>query len=81
MYDEQKLFEEASENLKFSASVIEFGMLLRDSKHKGNSNYKGIIKLAKESKGKDDEGYRAEFIKLVETAELLKRKELVLEEK
>jgi hypothetical protein len=28
--------------------------------------------LAKEAKGKDDEGYRAEFIRLVEMAELLK---------
>jgi Ca-activated chloride channel family protein len=81
VYDEYKQFENASENLKFSASVIEFGMLLRESNYKGNSNFKGIIKLAKEAKGKDEEGYRAEFIRLVETAELLKRKELVLEKK
>ena len=81
VYDEFKQFENASENLKFSSSVIEFGMVLRDSRHKGTSNFKEIIKLAKSSKGKDDEGYRAEFIKLVETAELIKRKELVLQEK
>jgi len=79
VYDEYKQFENASTNLKFSVSVIEFGMILRDSEFKGNSNFKGIIKLAKKSKGIDDEGYRAEFIKLVETAELLKRKDLVLE--
>jgi Ca-activated chloride channel family protein len=79
VYDEYKQFENASENLKFSVSVIEFGMLLRESNYKGKSNFKGIIKLAKEAKGKDEEGYRAEFIRLVETAELLKRKELVLE--
>ncbi|MEN8927581.1 MAG: von Willebrand factor type A domain-containing protein [Flavobacteriales bacterium] len=79
VYDEYKDFENASENLKFSSSVIQFGMLLRNSNYKGKSNYQGIIKLAKSAKGRDDEGYRAEFIKLVETAELIK-KELVLEE-
>ncbi|MGZ6539767.1 MAG: vWA domain-containing protein, partial [Bacteroidia bacterium] len=63
----------ASENCRFSSCVAEFGMLLRDSKFKGESNYKNIMAMAKESKGKDDEGYRAEFIKLVEMAELLKK--------
>jgi len=61
----------ASENFRFSASVAEFGMILRDSKFKGTSNYKEALLLAKQSKGKDDEGYRAEFIRLIETAELL----------
>lgn len=79
VYDEFKQFENASNNLKFSVSVIEYGMLLRDSEFKGNSNYKGIIKLAKESKGEDEEGYRAEFIKLVEISELMKKKDLVIE--
>ncbi|MGQ0828746.1 MAG: YfbK domain-containing protein [Bacteroidota bacterium] len=63
----------ASENCKFSISVAEFGMILRDSKFKGGSNYKNVMALARESKGKDDEGYRAEFIRLVEMAELLKK--------
>ncbi len=63
--------DETSDNFKFSAAVAEFGMVLRDSKFKGNSSYSNIIKLAKASKGKDDEGYRAEFIRLAEQAELL----------
>ena len=71
--DKKTQFEETSENCRFSSAVAEFGMLLRDSKFKGNSNFKTIIALAKESKGKDDEGYRAEFIRLVEMAELLKK--------
>ncbi|MBO6621735.1 MAG: von Willebrand factor type A domain-containing protein [Balneola sp.] len=62
---------ELSENLKFAASVASFGMLLRDSKFKGNSSFEMVQQLAKESKGIDENGYRAEFIKIVELAELL----------
>jgi hypothetical protein len=32
-----------------------------------------VLALAKQSKGKDEDGYRAEFIRLVETAQLLKK--------
>lgn len=71
--DKKTPFEAATENCKFSIAVAEFGMLLRDSKFKGDSNFKTIIAMAKESKGKDDEGYRAEFIRLVEMAEILKK--------
>ncbi|MCZ8283966.1 MAG: DUF3520 domain-containing protein, partial [Bacteroidia bacterium] len=58
---------------RFSVAVAEFGMLLRDSKFKGDSDFKSVIALAKSAKGGDEEGYRAEFIKLVEIAELLKK--------
>ncbi len=60
-----------NENLKFASSVASFGMLLRDSKFKGNSSFEMVQQLAKESKGVDENGYRAEFIKIVELAELL----------
>ncbi len=60
-----------NENLKFASSVASFGMLLRDSKFKGNSSFEMVQQLAKESKGVDESGYRAEFIKIVELAELL----------
>jgi len=63
-----------SENFQFASAVIEFGLLLRDSEFKGTSSYQNVLTLAKQSKGKDEEGYRAEFIKLVETASLLKKK-------
>jgi len=62
---------ELSENLKFASSVASFGMLLRDSKFKGSSSFEMVQQLAKESKGVDENGYRAEFIKIVELAELL----------
>jgi Ca-activated chloride channel family protein len=60
-----------SENYNFATSVVEFGMILRDSKYKGSSTYDDVLARAKASKGKDDDGYRAEFIKLVELAQIL----------
>ncbi len=71
--DKKTAFSMTSENCRFSAAVAEFGMLLRDSKFKGNTDFKTVITTAKASKGKDEEGYRAEFIRLVEIAELLKK--------
>ncbi len=71
--DDKIGFAKASENCRFASCVAEFGMILRDSKFKGQSNYKNILALAKASKGKDEEGYRSEFIRLVEMAELLKK--------
>lgn len=67
-------FNDASETFRFSASVAEWGMLLRNSPYKGSSTYGSVLTLAKNSKGKDTEGYRAEFIRLVEASELLSGK-------
>jgi len=53
--------------------VAEFGMLLRDSEFKGSTSFDSILKLAREGKGKDTHGYRAEFIRLVEMCQLLER--------
>jgi Ca-activated chloride channel family protein len=61
----------ASDNLKFSAAVAEFGMLLRGSKHKGAASYDSALQLARSSAGADLKGYRAEFVKLIETARSL----------
>ncbi|MFB0925538.1 MAG: DUF3520 domain-containing protein, partial [Vicingaceae bacterium] len=60
----------SSENFRFSAAVAEFGLLLRNSKNRANASYQQVISLAKNSKGKDDNGYRAEFIRLVEMSEM-----------
>jgi Ca-activated chloride channel family protein len=57
--------------------VAEYGLLLRNSQFKQNSPFDQLISLAKSAKGKDDDGYRAEFIRLAEsTKELMKSNEL-----
>ncbi|HZG51106.1 MAG TPA: VWA domain-containing protein [Pyrinomonadaceae bacterium] len=65
--------EHASNNLKFSSAVAGFGMLLRDSKYKGDARYADIAQLARAASGADAQGYRAEFIQLVERAHALAR--------
>lgn len=61
-----------SENLLFASSVVEFGLLLRNSKFKGTASYSQLLTRAQESLGDDEYGYRDEFTKLVKMAELLK---------
>ncbi len=55
-------------NFRFSAAVAEFGLLLRDSKHKGESTYEQVVEMALSAKGEDEEGYRSEFVKMVRLA-------------
>jgi Ca-activated chloride channel homolog len=74
MEDNRLSLSKASENCRFASAVAGFGLLLRDSKYKGDINYNTVISMAKSSKGKDEEGYRAEFIRLVEMAQLMKQK-------
>jgi len=64
-----KSINETSENFRFSAAVAGFGMLLRNSDYKGNINYDEVLSLARSAKGDDKDGYRAEFIRLVELSE------------
>jgi Ca-activated chloride channel family protein len=56
---------ETTDRFRFSAAVAEFGMILRDSRYKGNATLSDVITLASASRGTDPEGYRAEFVRLV----------------
>ncbi|MBP6991330.1 MAG: von Willebrand factor type A domain-containing protein [Spirochaetes bacterium] len=66
-------FAGASENFRFSAAVAGLGMILRDSQFKKDLTLSDVIRLARGSRGRDTEGYRAEFITLAETCALLKK--------
>ncbi|TGE21264.1 DUF3520 domain-containing protein [Hymenobacter aquaticus] len=59
----------ASENLRFAAAVAQFGMLLRQSDHRGTATYASTGELAQAARGQDEDGYRAEFVRLVKLAE------------
>jgi len=60
-----------SARLGFAASVAEFGMLLRDSEHKGSATWRQTADFARRHRGADPDGYRAEFVHLVELADSL----------
>lgn len=69
--DENQSFENSSENFRFCAAVAQFGLILRQSEFKGEAKYSDIIQVAKSAKGKDEDGYRAEFIRMCEMADAL----------
>ena len=48
--------------------MAEFGMILRDSKYRGNATVEDVVSLASGARGTDPDGYRAEFIRLVQSA-------------
>lgn len=58
----------ASNNFRFAAAVAEFGLLLRDSEFKGVATLRNAYYLAQTAKGNDSQGYRAEFLQLVQKA-------------
>lgn len=56
----------ASADLRFAAAVASFGMLLRESEHRGNSSAARVLEQARAALGDDVGGYRAAFVQLVE---------------
>jgi Ca-activated chloride channel family protein len=59
---------DATPEFDFAASVAMVGMLLRDSEYKGQSKWELAVELAKGGLGNDKEGWRKEFVELVEKA-------------
>ncbi len=64
--DQSVPIDRATMDTQFASSVAMFGLLLRDSEFKGSASIASILELATRSKGADKEGYRQEFIQLVE---------------
>jgi Ca-activated chloride channel family protein len=62
------LKENPTNTFNFSCAVAMFGMILKDSEHKGNSNLDYVLELAESNLGEDSFGYREEFVDLVQKA-------------
>lgn len=69
--DSNTKLDQSSNNFRWAAAVAEFGMLLRDSEFKGKSNYLQVVSLAQGAKGEDVNGYRSEFLRLVQSGGLM----------
>jgi len=61
-------FEKSSDNLRFAAAVAMYGMILRDSEYLQQGTIEEVLQMARRARGADHEGYRGEFIKLVNTS-------------
>jgi len=66
--DKSSPFESTTEDFRFASAVAEFGMLMRNSEFKQQSSFASLIARAKAARGKDEDGYRAEFVRLAESA-------------
>ncbi|MCW8142056.1 MAG: DUF3520 domain-containing protein, partial [Planctomycetota bacterium] len=66
--DDGRAFERASADLRFAAAVAAFGMVLRESPHRGASTLALVEDLAGGALGRDPHGQRSEFLDLVRLA-------------
>lgn len=73
--DKKQKWANTSDNFRWSAAVAEFGMLLKESEFSQKSDIASVIQLAKGAKGEDEQGYRSEFIRLVESSRFLASRE------
>ena len=64
-------FEQASENLRFAASVSGLAMLLMDSDYKGSLQYSQVSEWAEAAQQYDPHGFRQEFLQLLQRAQSL----------
>jgi len=55
----------------FAAAVAQFGLLLRESDHRGRASLEGVLSLARPNAG--DDPYRREFVALVERFDRIAR--------
>jgi len=68
LVDREQAFGRASADFRFAAAVASFGMVLRDSPYKGTSAMNSVLNIAEDSLGSDRNGYRREFLQLVQRA-------------
>jgi Ca-activated chloride channel homolog len=71
--DGERQLTATSPSFRFAAAVAVFGMTLRESPARGNSSFVLARQLAEGAVGSDPEGYRKEFLALVDTARSLHR--------
>jgi Ca-activated chloride channel family protein len=69
--DEGLSWRAASDDFRFAASVAAFGMILRDSPHRGGATLDKVRRWASRSRGVDHHGYRGGFLRLVDQARRL----------
>ncbi len=66
-------FEAASPDFQFAAAVAGFGLVLRDSPHRGTASLPTVVRWAELGAVFDPGGHRADFLALVRRAETLVR--------
>lgn len=61
--------DNVSDDFRFASAVAMFGQIIKDSQYKGEGSYSKAIALAQKGYGEDKQGYRREFVRLMQTAQ------------
>jgi Ca-activated chloride channel family protein len=67
----QNITDNPSRDFRFASAVAEFGLILKDSQYKGDAALSSVKHLAEAAMGDDAEGYRSNFLELVNKVEAL----------
>jgi Ca-activated chloride channel family protein len=65
---EVRSFAAAPQDARFAAAVAGFAEILRGGKYSGSLTYDDVLRIANASKGRDEFGYRSEFVQMVRAA-------------
>jgi Ca-activated chloride channel homolog len=65
---EASSFAAAPQDARFAAAVAGFAEMLRGGKYSGTLTYDDVLRMANGSRGRDEFGYRSEFVQLVQSA-------------
>ena len=57
--------DKASENMRFASSLTAFGLIMKESTHKGTANKQMVLDLGSNAINFDPNGYRSQFITIV----------------
>ena len=61
-------FAAAPQDARFAAAVAGFAEMLRGGKYSGTLTYDDVLKIVTNARGRDEFGYRSEFVQLVRAA-------------
>jgi len=68
VFDEGKLFAEATDFTKFTSSIASFSMLITNSQFKGTSSYDNVLDWLDDINLKDEYSFKSEFRDIVQKA-------------
>jgi len=68
-YVENRPISQSSENMRFAAAVTCFGLQMKQSEYKGKASKAMVLDLGKNAVSFDPNGFRTEFLELIENIE------------
>lgn len=66
--DSEQSFAAADDDFQFAAAVVGFGLLLKNSPHRGNLSWSQLLEIASGNRGEDAEGLRTELLEMIRRA-------------